>query len=143
MSTTARRFATLSTLIPLALALQTLAATGAHADALHDSFDRMRAHPATPMSAVHPAEPADPLRAALVEPLRDAQVRSAAHAPRADDDAIVGAFARMLAHEPTPLTAAVPAGTDPLVAALIEPLRDGHRVPAGPIYAGIGWAPRR
>ena len=143
MSTTARRFATLSTLIPLMLALQALAASGARADAVHDSFDRMLAHPATPMSAAHPAEPADPLRAALVEPLRDAQVRSVARAPRADDDAIVGAFARMLAHEPTPLTAAVPAGTDPLVAALIEPLRDGHRATLGPIYASTGSATRR
>ena len=105
-------------------------AAAAHADPVMDSFDRMLTHAAATMAAARPVEPADPLVSALVEPLRDARAAGAVHVAAAGDDTIRAGFDRMLQHEPTPLAARVPAGTDPLVAALIEPLRDDDRAGA-------------
>lgn len=109
-----------------ALFALSVAAVAVHADPVVDSFDRMLAHAPTATPVARPAEPADPLIAALVAPLRDGHAASVA--ARADDP-VLASFDRMLRHEPTHTRAPVPAGTDPLVAALIVPLRDGHAAP--------------
>ncbi|MBI3154129.1 MAG: hypothetical protein HYZ20_01830 [Burkholderiales bacterium] len=105
-------------------------AAAAHADPVMDSFDRMLTHAAATMATARPAESADPLVATMVEPLREAHRAGAVHVAATGDDAVRASFDRMLQHEPTPLAARVPAGSDPLVAALIEPLRDDDRAGA-------------
>lgn len=144
--TTNCRHAVLATLWPLALAA-TLLSPPARADAVHEGFDRLLDHPVTQLSAAHPSGERDPLLGALVEPLRDGRAPAARSADldpaRVPDDAVGAAFARMLAHAPAPLRAAVPAGTDPLHAALVEPLRDGHRGSAPAVYASAVAAGRR
>jgi hypothetical protein len=98
----------------------------AHADPVADSVQRMLDHSATRAPVARPAEPADPLLAALIQPLRDGGGSAGARSAAVGDDPVRASFDRMLQHAPTALAARVPAGTDPLVAALIEPLRDGH-----------------
>ncbi|HMQ73587.1 MAG TPA: hypothetical protein PKD25_13790 [Rubrivivax sp.] len=110
-------------------------AAAAQADPVMDSFDRMLTHAAATMAGARPAEPADPLVAAMVEPLREARGPAAVHVAAAGGDAIRASFDRMLQHEPTPLAARVPQGTDPLVAALIEPLRDGSSPSGATLFA--------
>jgi hypothetical protein len=100
-------------------------AAAAQADPVMDSFDRMLTHAAATIATARPSESADPLVAAMVEPLRDTRGTAAVPVAAADGDAVRASFERMLQHEPTPLAARAPQGTDPLVAALIEPLRDG------------------
>ena len=105
-----------------------LALLGACAQAATDpvalSFERMLNH--TPVTTA-PAVPAnfgtDPLIAAMVEPLRSGTLHTAAQV--AKGDLTIGGFDRMLAHSPTSTYPAVPAnfGTDPLIAAMVEPLR--------------------
>lgn len=97
-------------------------AAAAHADPVTDSFERMLTHAPAAVAVARPVEPADPLVAALVAPLRDGYATTVA--ARADDP-VRASFSRMLDHAPTHTRAPVPAGTDPLVAALVVPLRDG------------------
>lgn len=123
---TTRKLATL-------IALSLVAAAG-HADPVMDSFDRMLSHAATSTPIARPAEPADPLVAALVEPLRDGRSTAMAQVPGSADDPVRLSFVRMLTYTATPMPIARPAEpADPLVAALIEPLRDGHPRPT--LYA--------
>lgn len=119
----------------LALIALTFAAAAAQADPVMDSFDRMLTHAAATMATDRPTESADPLVAAMVEPLRDARGTAAVHVAAAGRDPIRASFDRMLQHEPTPLAAHVPQGTDPLVAALIEPLRDGSSPSGATLFA--------
>jgi len=112
-----RQFSAWSTSVALALVLA--AAPGFAADLARASFDRMLSHQSAP--AARPAivrEPADPLIAALVVPLRDGTW------PERTSDAVAESFARMLNHEPSRIASPLPAqaGTDPLIAAVVWPL---------------------
>ena len=105
-----------------------LALFGACAQAATDpvalSFERMLNH--TPVTTA-PAVPAnfgtDPLIAAMVEPLRSGTLHTAAQVAKVD--LTIGGFDRMLADSPTSTYLPVPANfvTDPLVSAMVEPLR--------------------
>lgn len=115
----------------LALALTSL--HGQADDEVRRSFDRMLARDAAAAATTAvvsaeapPADPADPLVAALVQPLRDGvwpEARPAMAAARLADPVVAG-FARMLSHEPSTHTPPLPAdvGTDPLIAAVVLPL---------------------
>ncbi|MCW5634075.1 MAG: hypothetical protein KIT17_12140 [Rubrivivax sp.] len=103
-------------------------------DPLRDSFERMRAHEASPppaaCAAAVPGAPADPLVAAMVLPLRDGvwPGRAPADAP------VLASFTRMLRHAPSRHVPPLPAtaGTDPLIAAVVWPLlRSRHVTVAG------------
>ena len=98
-------------------------AATAHADPVADGFEHMLTHTPTTSAVAHPVGPADPLLVALVVPLRDGWANPVA--ARAGDP-VLAAFTRMLGHDPTHSRPPVPAGTDPLVAALIEPLRNSQ-----------------
>ena len=67
---------------------------------------------------------------AVVEALVAASPEAARRNPPASDPVTLG-FMRMLEHPPTRTTPSVPAGSgvDPLVAAIVEPIRDGSRPP--------------
>jgi len=109
----------------VALALVLSHAPGFAADPARASFDRMLSH--QPAPAVRPAivrEPADPLIAALVVPLRDGAW------PERTSDAVAESFARMLDHEPSRIAPPLPAdaGTDPLIAAVVWPLLRTHQI---------------
>ena len=105
-----------------------LALSGACAQAATDpvalSFERMLNH--TPVTTA-PAVPAnfgtDPLIAAMVVPQRSGTQHTVAQVAKVD--LTIGGFDRMLAHSPTSPSPAVPAnfGTDPLIAAMVVPLR--------------------
>ena len=113
---------------PHVLSAAILALFGACAQAATDpvalSFERMLNH--TPITSA-PAVPAnfgtDPLLAAMVEPLRNGTPHTVTQVAKVD--LTIGGFDRMLAHSPTTATPAVPAnfGTDPLIAAMVVPLR--------------------
>jgi hypothetical protein len=121
------------TAIAFAFALQ-LAGNCLAADAAADSFERMLAHqPGRGVPAAQRAE-VDPLLQAIVIPLREGAPRSMAR-----PDAVADSFARMFAHEPNRVAPAVPAGLggDPLIAAMVEPLRQWLAQPdPAPRYAG-------
>ncbi len=109
----------------IALCLAMAAGTCLARDGAAASFERMLSHqPAThqPVTAVQ--HDADPLVAALVVPLRDGLQRLPMFAA---NDPLAQSFARLFAHQPNAIAPALPSGSgpDPLVAALIEPLRDG------------------
>jgi hypothetical protein len=105
-----------------------LALSGACAQAATDpvalSFERMLNH--TPVTTA-PAVPAnfgiDPLIAAMVVPQRSGTQHAVVQVAKVD--LTIGGFDRMLAHTPTSTYPAVPAnfGTDPLIAAMVVPLR--------------------
>ncbi|MBK6866255.1 MAG: hypothetical protein IPG91_23450 [Ideonella sp.] len=110
----------------IALALAMAAGNCLAQDSAAASFERMFSHqPATHQPVTAAQRDADPLVAALVVPLRDGVQRAPAFAAA---DPVAQSFARLFAHQPHATAPALPAGsaTDPLVAALIEPLRDGH-----------------
>lgn len=92
------------------------------ADGVAESFDRMLAHePGRVTTATAADGNVDPLMKAMVSPLREG-VQSAA-APMADP--VAESFARMLAHAPSALAspASPNGGADPLISAMVEPLR--------------------
>lgn len=115
--------------IRLAAAATALLATGlAHAqDPVRASFDRMLDHTACTCAAAVPAHADaahDPLMTAMVLPLRGGQPATAMNWAR--QDASGASFERMLAHVPSTHRPSVPqpAMEDPLVLALVEPLRE-------------------
>jgi len=114
----------------IALALAMAAGTCLAQDSAAASFERMLSHqPSTHQPVTAAQREADPLVAALVVPLRDGFPRLPAFAT---DDPLAQSFARLFAHQPNAIAPALPSGsgTDPLVAALIEPLRDGSAAAA-------------
>lgn len=103
----------------VAIALALAAGPGWAADALRDSFDRMLTHESAPaVPTLADREPADPLHAAMVAPLRDGVW------PARRTDAVAESFARMLNHEPGRFMPTSPANeeADPLIAAIVRPL---------------------
>jgi len=64
-------------------------------------------------------------------------------AASAHADPVAGSFARMLAHQPTAVMSPAPAGTDPLIAALVEPLRNSQPSRTMPPPTLAGGAVRR
>lgn len=109
-------------LAAITLALAAGAANSAASDAVLESFERMLAHEpgrGVPVSTM--AAQADPLIEAMVVPLRDGIRR----APSPPADPVAESFARMLSHTPSTHVPPVPdgLGADPLVAAMVEPLR--------------------
>jgi hypothetical protein len=116
------------------LALAAGAASSAAGDAALNSFERMLAHqPSTHTPPTAAGAGADPLVEAMVVPLRGG-VRQVPVRPA---DPVADSFARMLAHTPSTHVPPVPAGfgADPLVAAMVEPLRR-------PPTLGVAVAPR-
>ncbi|MBK9235086.1 MAG: hypothetical protein IPO19_03085 [Rhodoferax sp.] len=95
----------------------------------------------TPVTTA-PAVPADfgtdPLIAAMVEPLRNGTQHTVAQVAKVD--LTIGGFDRMLAHSPTSTYPAVPAnfGTDPLIAAMVEPLRQWRSGGSSAQFAHVG-----
>lgn len=120
----------------LALAIALASGPALAADEVRASFDRMLAH--EPTSASAPAalgQPADPLVAALVVPLRDGVQPARAFVPA---DPVFDSFARMFSHQPNRASPALPAGTgpDPLIAVVVRPLLRDHLYgvrPVGPL----------
>lgn len=115
--------------IRLAAAATALLATGlAQAqDPVRAGFDRMLDHTACTCVAAVPAQASaahDPLLTAMVLPLRDGMPALAVNWTR--QDAAGASFERMLAHEASSHRPAMPqpAMEDPLVLALVEPLRE-------------------
>ncbi|MBK6294679.1 MAG: hypothetical protein IPF55_10605 [Rhodoferax sp.] len=120
-----------------------LALFGACAQAATDpvalSFERMLNHtPATSAPAVPANFGTDPLIAAMVVPLRNGTPHTAPQVAKVD--LTIGGFDRMLAHTPTTATPAVPAnfGTDPLIAAMVEPLRQWRSGGSAVQFAHVG-----
>jgi hypothetical protein len=106
----------------VALALLLGSVNGLAADAVVESFDRLLAHQPGPTKPVITADrDADPLIHAMVIPLRD-PVRDS---PAALAYPIAESFARMLAHTPGTVAPPLPphTGPDPLIVAIVEPLR--------------------
>jgi hypothetical protein len=109
----------------------------AASDPVAESFERMLNHAPTYGTAAGAATEVDPLQTALVIPLRvrlGAEAANGAASHRASSDPVLASFERMLAHEANATLPAVPAGfeSDPLVAAVVEPLQDhvaGHAIP--------------
>ncbi|MCK6420603.1 MAG: hypothetical protein L6Q73_06805 [Aquabacterium sp.] len=96
-------------------------------DPVRASFDRMLDHTACTCVAAVPAQASaahDPLLAAMVQPLRDGMPAQAVNWAR--HDAAGASFERMLAHVASTHRPLVPqpALEDPLVLALVEPLRE-------------------
>lgn len=109
----------------IALALAMAAGTCLAQDGAAASFERMLSHqPSTHQPVTAAQRDTDPLVAALVVPLRDGIQPLPAFAA---NDPLAQSFARLFAHQPNAIAPALPSGsgTDPLVAALVEPLRDG------------------
>lgn len=108
----------------LSIVLSCLGGTAAQADdAVARSFERMLEQRSIPAPAVRPGRAElDPLQAAIVIPLRDGVGRPAASAPA---DPVLHSFERLFSHVPNPVAPPVPAGLgdDPLMAAMVEPLR--------------------
>ncbi|WP_298828087.1 hypothetical protein [uncultured Piscinibacter sp.] len=118
----------------VAIALALAAAPGWAADAVRDSFDRMLSHEsAAAAPAVADREPADPLTATMVVPLRDGVW------PARRTDAVAESFARMLNHEPGRFmpTSAADEEADPLIAAIVRPLLRANLITA----AGLATRP--
>jgi hypothetical protein len=96
-------------------------------DPVRAGFDRMLDHTACTCTAAVPAQAAaalDPLLTAMVLPLRGDQPSAAMNWAR--HDAAGASFERMLAHVPSTHrpSGPQPAMEDPLVLALVEPLRE-------------------
>lgn len=92
-------------------------------DAVVRSFERMLEPRPIPAPAVRPGRlEVDPLQAAIVIPLRDGVGRPAASAPA---DTVLHSFERLFSHVPNRVAPPLPAGLgdDPLIAAMVEPLR--------------------
>ena len=112
--------------------LLTMGAAQAQAsDPVRASFDRMLDHAASTGAIAVPATFSagdDPLMAAMVLPLRAGT--APAQPAWASQDAAGASFERMLAHLPATHNPARPAAQadDPLVAALVEPLRESAAV---------------
>jgi hypothetical protein len=111
-----------SSLAAVAFVLIAGAANCAASEGVLESFERMLTHePGRGVPLASAQVTADPLVEAMVVPLRDG-IRPAP--PRAADP-VAESFARMLAHVPSTHVPPVPAGigADPLIAAVVEPLR--------------------
>ena len=111
-----------------AVVLAGLSAGAMTAELASDSFRRMLSHePATHVPAVPANQAEDPLRKAMVVPLRDGRagrVAAVGVAAERTMDEVAASFARMFEHSPNARQPAMPAGSpaDPLIAARVEPL---------------------
>ena len=123
-----------SPLVAVALALAAGTANCYASDAIEGSFQRMLSHEPASAAVAALAAPADPLIEAMVVPLRDG-FRTPLYAV----DPVAGGFARMLAHTPNPVSPPVPAGAgvDPLVAAMIEPMRRSFAEGEAPTHYAV------
>jgi len=134
---------------PVSIIAALLLSAGSIANAGDDgvaaSFDRMLNHePTTTVTAPSVAREADPLLIAVARALwlqSQRPLQPVANRPAADaGDRVLASFDRMLRHEPTHASPALPAGSgeDPLFAAVVVPLRSlGLLSPVGPLHAAI------
>jgi hypothetical protein len=129
----------MKTVTRLAAGCALLASLSANAasDPIVESFERMFNHAPSCGAARTAPTAVDPLQSALVIPLRDrlrSEAANKAASALVSSDPLLASFERMFAHEPLARMPAAPAGfeSDPLVAAVVEPLQGhvaGHAIP--------------